>query len=256
MSINSIIHRRLSDLAKRQGSLPEQQLLARWQTELDSFLKPADRELIAGGIGLEFGIESTLALKINLKARGLGAVTTMLALLRQSPNLLPWGELILRDQLRFHCGLKLTPDQISRELYIYPRDPAALVPLLGDTPFNSAVQELNPLLIGVDDHHGLSMYFPATEDSWIETLRQELSLTDWGGATLWPWQQIRFNGHELIKGKTAVELKPLPAPVLARLISHYPFPWFRFLIGLRDLRDGNFGRDPLTGRFALYGTMN
>jgi hypothetical protein len=256
LSINSIYHRRLADLAKRLGSLPEQQLLARWQADLDGFLRPADRELVAGGIGLEFGIEDTLALKINLKARGLGAVTTMLALLRQSPDLLPWGELILRDQLRFHCGLKLTPDRLSRELYIYPRDHAAVAPLLGDTTFNSAVQELKPLFIGVDDHRGLSMYFPATGDAWVGTLRQELGLADWGGATLWPWQQVRFDGQQLIRGKTAVELKPLTAPVLARFISHYPFPWFRYLIGLRDLRDGNFGRDPVTGRFALYGTVN
>lgn len=256
MSINSVYHKRLSNLAIRLGSLPEQQLLARWQSELEGFLKPADRQLLAGDIGLEFGIEDTLALKINLKARGLGAVTTMLALLRQSPALQPWGELILRGQLRFHCGLKLTPERLSRELYLYPRDPAALAPLLGDNAFSSAVQELKPLFIGVDDYRGLSMYFPATDDAWIDTLREELGLADWGGATLDPWQQIRFDGQALLKGKTAIELKPLPAPVLARFISHYPFPWFRYLIGLRDLRDGNFGRDPVTGRFALYGTVN
>lgn len=256
MSINSLYHRRLAELAARQGSLPERQLLAHWQSDLDAFLKPADRQLLSGEIGLEFGIEDALALKINLKARGPGAVTTLLALVRQSPALAPWGELIIRDQLRFDCCLKLTPERISHKLYLYPRDYLALQPLLAATTFRSAMEELRPLIIGVDDRRRYSMSFRAQQDDWIDILRQELGLADWGGARLRPWQQLRFDGEQLLKGKTAIELKPLPAAVLARFISHYPFPWFRYLIGLRDLRDGSFGRDPATGRFALYATVN
>lgn len=256
MSINSIYHRRLLELTGSQGSLAEQQLLARWQDELSGFLKPADRQLLTGELGLQFGIENALTLKINLKSRRGRPVTTLLALARQSPALAPWADLILQRQLRFHCGVKLTPERLSRELYIYPRDHSTLAPRLGDTPFRAAVEKMKPLFIGADDHRGYSMYFPATNEDWVDTLRLELGLADWGGARLWPWQQLRFDGEQLLQGKTAIELTPLPAAVLARFISHYPFPWFRHLIPLRDLRDGNFGRDPVTGRFALYATVN
>jgi hypothetical protein len=60
----------------------------------------------------------------------------------------------------------------------------------------------------------------------------------------------------MISGKTALELRPLPVAVLARMISHYPFPWFRYLFQLKDHVNGNFGRDPVTGRYALYATVN
>jgi hypothetical protein len=100
------------------------------------------------------------------------------------------------------------------------------------------------------------MYFDATETDWVTTLLQELGLQDWQGASTWPWQQVRFDGNELLSGKTALEIYPLPAAVLARFASHYPFPYFRYLIPLRQLHDGNFGRDPITGRFALYATVN
>ena len=100
------------------------------------------------------------------------------------------------------------------------------------------------------------MYFPATETGWVATLLAELGLPDWQGAEAWPWQQLRFDGSTLLPGKTAIEISPLPAAVLARFASHYPFPHFRYLVPLRDHANGNFGRDPVTGRFALYATVN
>lgn len=256
ITIHSMYHQQLGKLISQHGSLPEQQLVGRWQAELDAFLLAADRQLLNKALGLEFGIEDALTLKINLKARGMGAVTTLLTLIRQSPILAPWAEYILHQQIRFHCGLKLTPETLSRELYVYPKDHLTLAPLLGNTPFREAIETLKPLFIGIDDQRGYSMYFPGKDTAWVEVLRQELGLSDWHGAEIWPWQQLRFNGTSMLPGKTAIELKPMPAPVLARFASHYPFPYFRYLIPLRNHANGNFGRDPVTGRFALYATVN
>lgn len=250
--MSSMYLQQLVNLVQKLGSLPEQQLIGRWQKELEAIFQAADRQLLNKALGLEFGIEDALALKINLKARSLGAVTALLSLIQQSPNLVPWAECILDQQLRFHCGVKLTPSGLSRELYLYPKDHARLRYLLGHTPFQAAVEELKPLFLGIDDQRGYSMYFPATDTAWVDALRVELGLPDWQGAKLWPWQQLRFDGQRLIPGKTAIELSPLPASVLARFASHYPFPYFRYLIPLRDHANGNFGRDPVTGRFALY----
>lgn len=256
LSINSLYLQRIIALTEEQGGLVEQQLLGRWKTEIAGFLKPAERQLLAGALGLEFGLEDALALKINLKARGLSPAASLLGLMQTSPALELWGRYALQNRLRFHCGIKLTAERVSREIYLYPKDHAGLAGLLDDGPFSRAVRELRPMFLGVDDLRGYSMYFPATDTAWVSALMRELGLGDWQGAELSPWQQLRFDGTRLIPGKTALETKPLPAGVLARLASHYPFPYFRHLIPLRQHTNGNFGRDPVTRRFALYVTVN
>lgn len=254
--MHSMYLQQLMKLTQKYGSLPEQQLIGRWQAELDRFLKPVDRNLLNNTTGLEFGIEDSLSLKIILKSKGTGPVPALLALMNECPTLAPWGAYILKHQLRFHCGIKLTPDRLTRELYAYPRDYAQLEAVIGNNPFLDAVKEIRPLGIGIDDHRGYSMYYDATDVAWVETLRNELGIADWEGVKLWAWQQLRYDGTQLLPGKTALELTPLPAKILARFASHYPFPYFKYLIPLKQNANGNFGRDPVSGRFALYATVN
>lgn len=254
--MSSLYFNQLVRLAGQHGSLAEQQLLSRWQSELTDFFGPADRALMNNALGLEIGIEDTLALKINLKSRNLGAVPSLLAIARQSPRLMPWVDAILAQQLRFHCGIKITPTALSRKIYVYPKDHQQIAHLLDDPVLQDAITTVKPLFLGIDDHRGCSMYFPAAQTEWVNHLLTELGLPDWQGAEIWPWQQLRYDGTALIPGKTAIELHPLPAGVLARLATHYPFPCFRYLIPLKNHRSGNFGRDPVTGRFALYAGVN
>jgi hypothetical protein len=257
LSINSLYHQRIIGLTEQHGSVAERQLLGRWKAELDAFLKPAEKALIAGQVGLEFGIEDTLTLKVNLKSRVLSPAPTLASMImKSSPALTPWGNYIIQQRLRFHCGIKLMPDRLSREIYVYPKDHRTMGDLLGDNPFRHAVEDIQPNFLGIDDQRGYSMYFDATDTAWVAVLLKELGLQDWQGATALPWQQVRFDGAALLSGKTALELQPLPAAVLARFASHYPFPYFRYLIPLREHTNGNFGRDPVTGRFALYATVN
>lgn len=244
-------------LAKTHGSLPEQQLLARWRRELNALLRPADRQLLNGECTLELGIEDGLTLKVILKTQRLGPVPTLVNLMADSPPLAPWSQFVIRHNLRFHCGIKITPERLTREVYATPpRDPALLRQALGDTPFREAAQALKPVLLGLDDLRGFSMYYDAVDTAWVDALRQELGLKDWQGPAPYAWQQTRYDNGELLPGKTGLEFTPLPAPVLARLASHYPFRHFRYLLPLKDLRNGNFGRDPVSGRFALYATVN
>lgn len=250
--MSSMYLKQLVQLARQHGSLAEQQLLSRWQNELEEFFRPAERALLNKALGLELGIEDALALKINLKSYNLGALPSLLSIARQSATLAPWVEAIIEQQLRFHCGIKITPSTLSHEIYIYPKSHDRIANLLGDPMLREAINTTKPLFLGIDDKRGCSMYFPATETDWVQSLLDELGLPDWQGAKTWPWQQLRYNGEQLIPGKTAIELHPLPAIVLARLATHYPFPFFRYLIPLKDHRNGNFGRDPVTGRFALY----
>lgn len=250
----------IEQLVGKHGSLAEKQLIQRWKVEIDRFLSPATRQLLNKSLELELGIEDTLSLKIILKSRHIGPVTTLLAILEDCPNLKSWGGYLLSQQLRFHCGIKLTPERFSRELYFYPSNHAELSTdikkQLGNNPFSQALNDIRPLGIGINDQQGLSMYFTATDTNWVSALQQELGVTDWQASHLWAWQQLRFDGKQLIAGKTGLELAPLNAQILARFISHYPFPYFRYLIPLRAQRNGNFGRDPVTGRFALYATVN
>jgi hypothetical protein len=254
--MTSLHHQQLERLVGTHGTLSEQQLIQRWRAELEAFLQPAERQLLNRALGLEIGIEDTLSLKLTLKSHSLGAVPTLLAMMQSSPIHARWGEYILQHNLRFHCGIKLTPDRFSKEIYAYPKEYSAIQDILGDTLFADAAKRIIPLGIGIDDQRGYSMYFDARETTWVDTLRMELGLADWHGAKLWAWQQARYDGEKLLPGKTALELTPLPLPVLARCISHYPFPFFRYLIPMQTCRSGNFGRDPVSGRFALYATVN
>lgn len=254
--MSSMYLKQLVQLARQHGSLAEQQLITRWGQEVGALLAPVERSLLNGGTGLEFGIEDTLTLKIILKSRGPMIVPALFELVRQAPQLESWGQYVLKHQLRFHCGIKLTPDRLTHELYAYPKDHAALRPLIGNNDFMTAVSHLRPLGIGIDDHRGYSMYYDAINTDWVSSLQKELGLTNWGDASLWAWQQTRFDGEKLLPGKTALELTPMPAAVLARFASHYSFPYFRYLIPLKQHSHGNIGRDPVTGRFALYVTVN
>lgn len=254
--MTSQYHRHLEQLVGKNGSLPEQQLISRWRSELTAFLAPADRQLLNRQLGLEIGIEDTLALKLILKSRRESATLALLALAAQHSVFQTWRDHILARNLRFHCGIKLTPQGVSRELYIYPDDHQAIAELTPHPTLASAIAEVRPLFVGVDDLNGYSLYFEAREKDWVERLRTEIGLTDWHGAALWPWQQLRFKNNQMIPGKTGLELSPLPLSCLARFISHYPFPFFRHLIPMKAHTNGNFGRDPVTGRFALYAVVN
>lgn len=254
--MSSLYLKQLVQLTQQHGTLPEQQLVARWAQDIDALLAPVQRSLLSGATGLEFGIEDTLTLKLILKSRGPQLAPALLEMVRQAPKLATWAEFVLRHQLRFHCGIKLTPERLTHELYAYPKDHAALRPIIGSNAFQTALEQLRPLGIGIDDHRGYSMYYDALDTGWTETLRKELGVPDWGGASLWAWQQMRFDGATLLPGKTALELTPMPATILARFASHYPFPYFRYLIPLKQHSHGNIGRDPVSGRFALYVTIN
>jgi hypothetical protein len=255
--MDSIFFRRLQALADRHGRLEEQQLVGRWAAEIDSLLAPATRGLLANEVALEFGIEDSLCLKINLLSRGLPAASALLAFANLSPALAPWAEYILRRQLRYHCGIKITPTAISREIYVYPKNHDDFSATLGGNAFADSVKALKPLCVGIDDQRGPCMYLlTPVDEPWIDALRKELGLKDWHGANLLPWRQLRFDGQEHMRGKTGIQFKPLPAQVLARAISHYPFPWFRYLIPLSTLPNGNLGRDPVSGRYAFYATVS
>jgi hypothetical protein len=254
--MSSMYLKQLLQLTQQHGSLPEQQLVARWSQDIDALLAPVQRSLLNGTTGLEFGIEDSLTLKVILKSRGPMIAPALLEMIRQAPKLATWGQYVLNHQLRFHCGIKLTPERLTHELYAYPKDHAALQSITGKNDFQTALEQLRPLGIGIDDHRGYSMYYDALDTGWVETLRKELGLPNWGGASLWAWQQMRFDGARLLPGKTALELTPMPATVLARFASHYPFPYFRYLIPLKQHSHGNIGRDPVSGRFALYVTIN
>lgn len=246
----------LEQLVAQKGSLAEKQLIQRWQHELDRFLAPATRSLLNKHLILEIGIEDTLTLKLNLKPNTMRATETLIYMMEDSPHLKHWGEYVLNHQPRFACGIKITAEFCSRELYIYPGNHEFFAKQLPDNLFTQSLLSIKPLFVGIDDHRGYSMYFNATDTGWIDALQKELGLESWHTRQLWAWQQLRFDGQQLLAGKTALELHPLQVQTLSRFISHYPFPYFRYLIPLRQQRNGNFGRDPVTGRFALYATVN
>mgnify|MGYP001627423719 CR=1 FL=1 len=252
--------RQIQQLVGEHGNAQEKQLISRWSNEINHFLKPADRQLLNQSLGLEFGIEDALGLKINLKSRGMGAVTSLLAMMNASPALKAWGDYVLQNQMRFHCGIKITPERLSHEIYAYPQSHDALsqhlLHVTANQALGEAVRSLRPAAIGIDDKRGLSLYFAATETGWVETLLRELGLENWQGCKAEAWQQLRFDGNTLLPGKTGLEISPLDLRVLTRFASHYPFPYFRYLIPMKSQRDGNFGRDPVSGRFALYATVN
>lgn len=246
----------IEHLVAQKGSLAEKQLVQRWRPELEAFFESASRPLMNKALGLEIGIEDTLALKINLKGRGLTAAPTLLAFMNRIPAFQPWGSYILAQQLRFHCGIKITPDKVSYELYVYPDQHTQFAEQLPDNAFKKAFLSTQPHFIGIDDQRGFSQYFEATDTQWVDHIREELKLPDWQGAVLWPWQQIRFNGEQLIAGKTGLEFKPFSPLLLARLMKRYPFSYFSYLLPPTTYCNGNFARDPVTGRFALYATVN
>lgn len=254
--MTSLYLKRLIHMTQQQGSLAEQQLVSRWQKHVGELLHSVEKSLLNGTTGLEFGIEDTLTLKIILKSRGPMITPALLALVRQAPLLDRWGQFILEHQLRFHCGIKLTPERITHELYAYPKDYSKLEPIIGKNAFMNALRLIQPKGIGVDDHGGYSMYYDAVSTEWVDVLKDEIGLKDWGTTKLWAWQQTRYDGNTLIPGKTALELSPMPALVLARFASHYPFPYFKYLIPIKQHSSGNIGRDPVSGRFALYATVN
>lgn len=254
--MSSLFLLQIEHLVGQKGNLAEKQLIQRWRPELEHFFEPANRPLMNKTLGLEIGIEDTLALKINLKCRELSAAPSLLAFMNRIPTFQPWGSYILAQQLRFHCGIKITPEQVSHELYVYPKNQAQFAEQFPDSAFKKALLTTKPHFVGIDDQRGFSQYFEAADTQWVNHLREELKLPDWQGAVLWPWQQIRFNGEQLIAGKTGLELRPLTPLLMARLLKRYPFSYFHYLLPVTNYCNGNFARDPVTGRFALYATVN
>lgn len=242
---------RLVDL---HGSMPEKQLVNRWHHDLEAFFQPAERALLNSHMGMEFGIEDLLTLEIKLKSARKHPSTfpPMLSMMRACPALSPWAQYAIQHHLPFHCGVKLTPKRLTRELFICPRNYTNL-PEIEDTIFAEAIREVRPTRIGIDDCGNYSMHFKATDTAWVPVLLNELGLGSLPGTRILPWQHINFDGQELAAGKTLVEFVPLRLDVLTRLISHYPFPYFRYLIPRRQLdKGGTICRDPKTGRFSLY----
>lgn len=254
--MSSLYLKRMVALAAQQGRHEEQQLIGRWTAELEAFLGPATQVLLNGSVGLEIGIEDSLALKLTLKTVRLAPTGSLQSMMAASPALIPWGRHVMDNQLRFHCGIKLTPERMTREIYAYPCDYTRLRELIQDPRIQTRLEEMKPLGLGIDDHRGYSVYFTSPDTHWVQVLQKELGLEDWHATRIWAWQQLRFVDGEAVAGKTALELRPLSPAVLARFASHYPFPYFRYLLPLREYHHGNFGRDPATGRFALYAMVN
>ncbi|MDX5327940.1 MAG: hypothetical protein LPK06_04000 [Marinobacter sp.] len=249
----SLYFQHLEKLVESHGKAEEKQLLGRWRQELRSFFAGANSTLLSGRQHLEFGIQSDLALKINLKSPGLATGVSSLDIFADDPVLAPWASLILARGLRFHGGIKLTPERLSHELYLYldqPGDEAAAVSLAPS--LQPLLDRYQPVGIGVDNHRGLSVYFTAPDTSMQTLVARETGITPEQLHCIWCYQQARQEQGQVIAGKSALELKPFTPALLTRLISRYPFPWFRYLFRGASLRSANFGGDHVSRQFSLY----
>lgn len=241
-------------LVHLHGSLPEQQLLKRWLPELDAIFQAASPALLKGHIGLEFGIRDALALDIKLKtlSRHPSVYAPFLEMTRKIPDMAEWREYSIQHNRGFHCGLKLTPERLTHEVFLAPAKQFLALPGIANTPLEKAIQSLRSSRIVIDDQRSYGLHIKPLDTTWTESLRAALGLSTWDASRVLPWQHLHFNGESLIAGQTLLELRPLTLDVLARITSHYVFPYFRYLIPLRPYKGGAFGRDPATGHFSLY----
>lgn len=241
-------------LTHTHGSLPEQQLLQRWMPELDAFFQAATPALLQKHIGMEFGIRDTLTLDIKLKtlSRHPSVYVPFLEVLKKIPKIAHWGEFAIQNNRGFHCGLKLTPERLTHEVFMAPARHFLGIPGITDTAFEKAIQTLRSSRIVIDDQEGYGLHIKPLDTTWANSLRNTLGLSNWEATDILPWQHLYFDGKDLLPGQTLLELRPLTLSVLARLTSHYDFPYFRYLIPSRTHKGGTFGRDPTTGQFSLY----
>ncbi len=230
-------------------------MIRTWQSEIGDFLEGHAKGLIRGVQRLEIGLEDALALKLNIKSAGDLPAAGLLDVYARLPAFSPWVARILTYGRRFHAGIKVTPEVLSRELYVYATGEDLSAILGDDHPITLAHGEHKALFLGIDDDRGLSLYFDADSRSFVEQVEQD-ARHPLSAGKLWAWQQIRYQGDRLIAGKEAFEITPLPLSLSLRLLSHYPFPHFRYLIPKRELKNGNFGRDKHTGRYAYYTTVS
>lgn len=249
----SLYFQHLEKLVETHGKAEERQLVSRWRAELGLFFAGANSSLLSGRQHLEFGIQSDLALKVNLKSPEAGTGVTSLEAFSGIPVLAPWAELILSRGLRFHGGIKLTPEEASHELYLYLNragDEAAAVAICPD--LEPLLRQFQPVGIGIDSRRGPSVYFTAPDTRMLTRVAKETGIAPEQLHCIWCYQQARLEHGQVIAGKSALELKPFTPALLTRLISRYRFPWFRYLFKGASLRSANFGGDHVSRKFSLY----
>lgn len=253
---DSLYFQRVKSLIETHGKAEEKQLLSRWQRPLQDFLLLASPALLSGRQKLEIGVQSTLALKLNLKTpTGLPGGASLLPAFTSGSVLEPWADLALRFGLRCHMGIKCTPEAFSRELYIYlatPEHSAAAAALNADAAKLLAMR--SGLFIGMDDTRGASIYYTADNSSYLEQVANELGI-EAGKMNATAIQQIRMSHGIMAPGKSGIDFNPLTPEVLARLLSRYPLPWFRYLFRGAKLSSGFFGGDHATREFSLYANV-
>lgn len=246
-----LFYRTLVSQVKQKGRPDELGLLQLWDEALRLFFKLHNDGLISKAQRLEVGIEDRLTLKLNIKAATAIPAASLIRHHIQIPAFKPWVELILRENLRCHIGIKLTPQGKREELYVYT--PAShIASILGSRhPFSQQALALSPKGIGVNDAGELGMYFDAREERFIADIEKELKCPI-PRDDIWIWEQLRFHNERIQPGKLAFEIKPLSLQLMTRILSHYPFPYFRYLFPKKELRNGNFGKDRVTERYSFY----
>lgn len=258
--LENIIH-----LIDSKGILQERQLIHRWQDELDTFLSPFTRDLLRHNCVLELGIERGLAFKLIIKRYQFPPVAGLLKLTPSLPDRLrEVAEYVCSQQYDFHIGIRVEPDRIARELYVYNKPPSVFSDMLArlDTPPPGTASDLHVSFFGLDEEEGISAYYSSTEnptmgeytDALTERLSAELktSLTD---CVVGHWEHLRYKDGKWQPGKVGIELVEPGFDVVLRTLSHYQPPWFSYLIPRRKLPQMAIAFKPETRETTWYFTI-
>lgn len=240
-------------LTQQHGRPEEKQLLSRWQEELRHFLHPFEREILAGQLSLEIGLEPKLVLKMVIKRRKLPPIAGLLRIISQlSPSLQQVALQVAKTGQDFHIGIRLAPDAIHREIYVYNHGGDSLsLPPMPPPP-----EKLLVTAYGVDERQGLSAYFTSQDNPiLLERLRpRQLELNALLKADLNPyitgmWLHFRLQNHAWLPAKFGLEYKNAPLNITTRALSHFKPPYFNYLIPRQALREMVIGG---TDHFCAY----
>ncbi|MDQ8037171.1 MAG: hypothetical protein REI12_07095, partial [Pedobacter sp.] len=147
---------KLLALVKQHGRSEERQLLSRWAHELNEFMTPFEKGIALGHQKLEIGLENRLTLKLIIKRQVLPPVSGLLQISPTLPSSLAEAAIhACTTGISFHVGLRINPDSMHREIYLYP-SPEIRSKLLSS--LSPLPDSLHASFYGLDEQQGISAY--------------------------------------------------------------------------------------------------
>lgn len=203
-------------MTNQHGSPEERQLLRRHQESLRTFLDHPDVRPANPGIKLEIGLENSLVLKFTALARRTSPFGLIHQIGEHHPSMQRLAETIIQHKLHCHAGIKLTPEQLEHEFYVYDSDTGVLQSEgFVDEQWGNCGLPQPPLFFGHSSTGTISAYAAIAATDSVE-LEQEmgLKLPSAGLKIKTLLHSRRMPNGEWKADKAGLEITPFPSHTL------------------------------------------